>query len=295
VKRVAILGATGTLGQELIRQILKSHPTTEIVGISRCELKQKETLSRFKFAKNIRMHLGDIRDEDRILRLMKGCDTVFHVAALKHIDTMEDNPEESVKTNIIGTIHACNAAERAGVNHFVFSSTDKAVDPINVYGMCKGISERIVFCRNEEHAKTKFRVYRWGNVLFSRGSALHYFAEAIRSGEPVKLTHPEMTRFWIRIEDAVSYMLSTYETGYSNRPMIPEMKASSVEDVIASVARIVRRQTSVTITGPRSGEKLHEVLLSKHEQEGGLASNTAPKYTESELDDLLRPFIEVTH
>jgi UDP-N-acetylglucosamine 4,6-dehydratase len=268
VKRVAILGATGTLGQELIRQILQSHPGTEIVGISRCELKQKETHSRFKFAKNIRMHLGDIRDEDRILRLMKGCDTVFHVAALKHIDTMEDNPEESVKTNIIGTIHACNAAERAGVNHFVFSSTDKAVDPINVYGMCKGISERIVFCRNEEHAKTKFRVYR---------------------------THPEMTRFWIRIEDAVSYMLSTYETGYSNRPMIPEMKASSVEDVIASVARIVRRQTSVTITGPRSGEKLHEVLLSKHEQEGGLASNTAPKYTESELDELLRPFIEVTH
>ncbi len=292
MSRIAILGATGTLGQELTRQILDQQPSDSIIGISRCELKQKESHAVFDRSPRVKYLLGDIRDEPQITRLLAGCETVFHVAALKHIDTIEDNPEESVKTNVLGTINACNAAERAGVKYFVFSSTDKAVDPVNVYGMCKGISERIVLSRNESQTQTAFRVYRWGNVLGSRGSAIHTFINSLIDRNEVGITHPYMTRFWIRIEDAVKFMLTSYKTGLANQPMIPEMKGASVERVITQIAGLLNRRYALKVIGLRKGEKVHEALQSLHHNDGGVFSNSSTQFSDRELYELLLPFVQ---
>lgn len=264
---ILIVGGTGTLGRELIRQL----PDKRIRVLSRCELKQKDLLAEFPHVECV---LGDIRGS--LDRAMEGVEYVFHVAALKHVDTLEANAEESVRTNILGTMNVCEAAKRAGVKRLVFSSTDKAVCPINVYGMSKGISERIVL----NHGYT---VYRWGNIVGSRGSALHYFINAIRKDETINVTHPDMSRFWMKIEDAVAFMLDTYQEEPGVR--IPAMKAAPVLAIINALAFLMGKEATLRISGLRPGEKIHESLT--HE----VHSNTAAQYTFEELTTLLKPFV----
>lgn len=266
-----VIGGTGTLGREIIRQL---GPDQRVRIFSRCELKQKELKAEFP---HIECVLGDIRGDRSLERAMRGVYTVFHVAALKHVDILEANPEESVKTNVLGTMNVCEAAVAANVGHLLFSSTDKAVSPINVYGMCKGISERIVL----NHG---YSVYRWGNVLGSRGSAIQYFVDAIRSDKTLNLTDYDMSRFWIRIEDAVAFMLNSDGAKRINLP--PNMKAASVVRVVATIGHLLGRTPRVKITGLRPGEKIHESLSRD------LHSNTAAQYSETELSDLLAPFCQ---
>jgi UDP-N-acetylglucosamine 4,6-dehydratase/5-epimerase len=266
---ILIIGATGTLGQELISQL----GNKRIRAFSRCELKQKQLKEKFP---HVQCYLGDIRDKDALNRAMKGVETVFHVAALKHIDVLEENPEESVKTNILGTINVCDIAEKNGVKRVVFSSTDKAVSPINVYGMSKGISEKIMLDRGHV-------VYRWGNITGSRGSAIHYFVNAIKNDLPVNLTHPDMSRFWIRIEDAVKFVLETYENTTASI-LIPPMKAAPVIDVINAIGNVLGKVPNIRITDLRRGEKIHESILE------GLSSKDSSQYTPQELVELMRPY-----
>jgi UDP-N-acetylglucosamine 4,6-dehydratase/5-epimerase len=244
--KAVIVGGTGTLGHELIRQLYNS--CSSIVSVSRCELKQKELKDEFPKVVTV---LGDIRDKQSLLKPFKNADVVFHVAALKHIEVMEENPEECIKTNVIGTLNVCDAAEEAGVKRVVFSSTDKAVLPINIYGMAKAVSEKIMLSRGHI-------VYRWGNVANSRGAATHYFKRAIENNEPVNLTHPDMTRFWIRIEDAVKFMIDTYKT--ASGIMIPNIR----------------------ITDLRPGEKLHESILPD------VTSKNSAKYSMMELVEIFK-------
>jgi len=270
--KIAVLGATGTLGAELIRQLLINYPKAEIIAFSRCELKQKELANRFP---SIKCVIGDIRDRDSLRSALVGVLLVYHVAALKHIEIMEQNPEESVKTNILGTINVCSVAKELGIKNVLFSSTDKAVNPINVYGMCKGISEKIML-------NNGFIVFRWGNVLGSRGSALHYFIEQIKNHRPVNITDMQMTRFWITIENAVEFMLSVPFS--SSRVYIPEMKAAKVTGIIRAIGNIYNKTPTLTETWLRPGEKIHESISAD------LNSKNAPQFTSKELIEILRPY-----
>lgn len=271
--KALILGGTGTLGKELTRQLTDRGYSVSV--FSRCELKQKEMASYFT-GKDVSFRIGDIRDREALSAAMKGIDVVFHCAALKHVDTLEFNPEEGVKTNVIGTMNVADAAVSQGVRYVAFSSTDKAVSPVNAYGMGKALSEKIILNRNRTQNTTLFSVFRWGNVVNSRGSVIPQFAYAISNGRRVKITHPEMTRFWISIESAVCFMIDKYRS--ADGVMIPPMKAAPVLQVVSAIiAHMKAADTGVEFVGMRPGEKIHEEI------ELGRSSHSAEQYTHEEL------------
>lgn len=277
--KVVVLGGTGTLGRALTERLLED-PGNEVVCFSRCELKQKQMEADFRRNPRLSFKVGDIRDARGLARALRGVDAVFACAALKHVDTLEANPEESVKTNILGTINIADACEQGGVKYCAFSSTDKAVEPINVYGMSKGISERILLARNG--GQTRFSVFRWGNVLFSRGAALHKFFETLEKERTAYVTDLEMTRFWIRIEDAISFMLANYQTAQGVQ--IPPIKAAPVTDIIRAIAEVLGIGAdgyAIRVIGVRPGEKLHETL------DVGMRSDAWVRFGDGELTNLI--------
>lgn len=287
--KALIIGGTGTLGRGLAREILRRDPRNSVVVMSRCELKQKEMSREFSEPRRLSFLLGDIRDGGVVDScLVNGSyDVVFLTAALKHVDVLEENPEESIKTNVLGTLNVADAAVRAGVPRVVFSSTDKAVDPINVYGMCKGIAEKVLLRRNETQERTRFLVYRWGNVVGSRGSVLQSFADTLAREGKAYITALDMTRFWIRIDDAIRFMLDTYQAAICHEVLIPEIKAASVLEIVDAVARHLDvREYEPCITGVRRGEKLHEALKSGHSA-GPMSSQDWPRYSAGELDEMV--------
>lgn len=193
------------------------------------------------------------------------------------------NPEESVKTNVLGTINIADAAIAAGVKHVIFSSTDKAVAPINAYGMSKGIAEKILFRRNQTQSTTRFSVYRWGNVCSSRGSVIPTFVSALKRGDEVPITDMRMSRFWIRIEDAVNYMLDTYTIASAHAPMIPPIKAAPVTEVVRALGDIIGVLPRTKKIPIRPGEKLHESLTPDFSSD-----DPAYQFTHPELCNFLR-------
>lgn len=278
-----VIGGTGTLGSAVIAK-LYSNPDIELTCLSRDELKQQQLKARFP---RVRFMVGDIRDRDRVAEAMNGVETAYLVAALKHVDVLEDNVGEAIKTNVLGVINVAEAAVQAGVRHVVFSSTDKAVLPINTYGMTKGISERYLLSLNRRQDATKFSVFRWGNVAGSRGSVINTFAESLKAGNGVRITDSRMTRFWIHIDDAVEYLLSTYRSAAGDRAMIPPMRAALVTDIAAVMAKILGvKQPGVVVTGLRAGEKIHECLESSHNH--CVRSDTAEQFSKKDLEVLLR-------
>jgi UDP-N-acetylglucosamine 4,6-dehydratase/5-epimerase len=251
--RYLILGATGTLGRATIKALLKDDSASAITCLSRDELKQVELKKEFPDVR-IECVIGDIRDRQSIEEHFDGVDVVFHFAALKRIPEMESHPLESLKTNVLGTINAAECAIRTRVKQFIFSSTDKACRPINTYGASKFLSEQILFNYNKK-GTTNFSIYRWGNVFGSRGSVIHDFKKSLEERGEVSLTHPDMTRFWIKIDDAVKFMLSTYpEIRFS--PKVPQMKSAPVIDLARVIAG--EKAHSVNLIGLRPGEKIHE-------------------------------------
>lgn len=284
MNRVIIFGGTGTLGSELVAQLYPMQ--NRITVFSRDELKQQEMKKYFPKIKYI---IGDIRDKNSVERAMGGHDTVFHVAAMKHVDVIEENAYEAIQTNIHGSLNISHAALLAGVKNVIFSSTDKAVLPINIYGHTKAIIERFYLTANEQ-CGTNFRVFRWGNVLGSRGSVVHSFVKTLEKEAKVYLTHPDMTRFWIHIEDAVQFMItSTDRAFFPNRVLYPEMKAASVQRIAEMIAHIKGIKHEIVITSPRKGEKIHECLESNHEF--CIRSDTAPQFTNDELEVMLKRVI----
>lgn len=292
--RVTILGGTGTLGQALVARLLNESPNIQISILSRDEHKQANMRKRFP---TLSYHLGDIRDPRTYFGLFEKRDAVFHVAALKHVDLLEQSPFESVKTNIIATESLARHACAARVPNFIFSSTDKAVDPINVYGYSKAISEKILFNLNSQQNSTHFSVYRWGNVVGSQGSVIPHFAKTLREDGVAHITHPEMTRFWLKIEDAVEYMIQTYAKSSRSEAMVPLalMKAAPVQHVIQAIAEILGIKTfTILNTGMRPGEKIHEVMSSQHSNLQ-IASNTVDRYSKQELIELIYPILKAVY
>jgi UDP-N-acetylglucosamine 4,6-dehydratase/5-epimerase len=283
VDKVLILGATGTLGRAMIKELLENGSAREIRCVSRDELKLSELKKEFNDIR-IKTFIGDIRDKTSIAPQFRGVDTVFHFAALKRIPEMEAQPVECLKTNVLGTLNAAELARDYGIKDFIFSSTDKAALPINAYGKAKGLSEDILFSMNG--GATNFSVYRWGNIVSSRGAVTHAFSEAAVKGEPAKITDPEMTRFWIKIESAVKFILSSYAIP-SNEPKIPKMKAARVVRVLEAICKIKGASVNYVITGIRPGEKLHENIVFERDKAQQPSSFTSPWYTDDELVELL--------
>lgn len=291
-KAITILGGTGTLGQALIKEISTAWPKTHLTVVSRDEHKQAAMKKRFP---KVEYRIGDIRDAGSVTRSFENRDVVFNVAALKHVDIAEENPLESIHTNVEAAALMADLAQIHGVKHFVFSSTDKAVDPINTYGYCKAVAEKVLFNLNQFQKRTKFSVYRWGNVLGSQGSAIPYFAKTLREEGRAYVTHQDMTRFWIPIEWAVRYMLRTLDDAKPFEAMVPpNMKSAKVLDIVRAVAEVVGvKDYGLIFTGIRPGEKIHETLFSQH-SDSYLTSFTADRYTHEELVNMLAPLLDVS-
>jgi len=245
---IVIFGGTGTLGNALARQFEKSKD--EVCIISRCELKQKQMQKLFPGFKYI---VGDVRDHH--WKTMVKPKIVYNLAAMKHVDTAEYNVEFCYDVNTNGTINTCNWAIENGAK-YIFSSTDKAVLPINAYGASKMMAEKYVLSKGGS-------VMRWGNVLGSRGSVLHSFKETLEKENAVYITDTDMTRFWIHIDDAAKFMI---KRSLIKGIHIPEMGAAKVVEVAGAMAAYMGVGVfDLVETGIRPGEKIHEVLESNHD------------------------------
>jgi FlaA1/EpsC-like NDP-sugar epimerase len=257
-KTVLITGGTGSFGKTMTRVLLDT-TVDEIRIMSRHEDLQVQM--RREFTDNrVKFFIGDIRDYERCLEVTKRVDIIFHAAALKQITEIERHPMEAVKTNILGTWNIKKAAIENNVEHVVGISTDKAVKPINVYGMTKALDERILL-NSEINSDTKFSVVRYGNVVGSRGSVIPYWHELAKNGKDLPLTDERMTRFWITLKEAIELVF--FSLKYSGRIIVRNCKAFSLRDL----AQIYRDKFKVNIkvVGIRLGEKLHECLLSDYE------------------------------
>jgi UDP-glucose 4-epimerase len=287
LKHVLILGGTGTLGTALLDYFKEHQKHLKVTVASRSEHKQAELK---KIYPHVKFSLCDIRESEDVMRLCHRMDVVIHVAALKHVDILEENPLDSIKTNILGTINVQNACIANDVPYCLFSSSDKAVDPVNVYGASKFISERLLLNANDRQNSTKFNVFRWGNVVGSQGSAIPYFIKAIIDGNDVTVTDPNMSRFWIKIDDAAKFMWDNFKNS-SNSVLIPQgMKAATVLRVIDYLGILIGKPVKKRLLGIRAGEKISEALMSSHSR-FPLDSAKSDQYSDSELLELLRPTV----
>ena len=263
-KVILITGGTGSFGKKLTETLLERCRPKKIIIFSRDEYKQSEMAKLFpKKMYPIRFFLGDIRDRSRLARAFSGVDYVVHAAALKQVPALEYNPTEAVKTNVIGADNIVDAAIDAGVKKVVALSTDKAVNPINLYGATKLVAEKIFIAANAYSGEEiVFSVVRYGNVMGSRGSVIPFFLDLKRRGvKKFPITDERMTRFWITLEEAVDLVikvLAEAEGGEIFVPKIPSMK-------ITDLAKAVDPNCEIQVTGIRPGEKLHETLISKDE------------------------------
>ena len=259
-KSVLITGGSGSLGKALVRQLLNETDVRRIAIYSRDELKQFHMRSEFEDDSRLRWFIGDIRDKDRLVRAMHGVDYVVHAAALKQVDTGEYNPMEFIKTNVLGSQNVIEASIDAGVRKVVALSTDKASSPINLYGATKLTADKLFVAANNysQSYGTSFCVVRYGNVMGSRGSVIPFFQNLAAEGKPLPITDIRMTRFWISIEDAVKFVLDSFELmqgGELYVPRIPSMK-------IIDLAKAVSQDSVIVEIGIRPGEKLHEEMIS---------------------------------
>lgn len=284
--RYLIIGGTGSLGKATIKALYRQNPQSDITVMSRDELKQKNLLAKYS---SLKFAIGDVRDERSVLSVIDGYDTVFHFAAMKHVDTCEQNLYECHQINLQGTINVVNAIIKSKPQYAVFCSTDKAVLPINAYGYCKAFSEKYWLSKNSAD-KTIFSAFRWGNICHSRGSVLHLFADTLKNHKMVNITDQRMTRFWTHIDDVVEFMLAGYKSGHPEI-MIPEMKAASVIRMAEAVAHVIGvKEYKVNIKGIRDGEKLHECLYTSHTR--CLNSDDAPQFEFDELCNLVARGLE---
>jgi UDP-N-acetylglucosamine 4,6-dehydratase len=268
MKSLLITGATGTFGRALIGSG-EIGSLDRVVAYSRDEQKQEEMARDFRGQSNLRFMLGDVRDIDRLTMAMRGIDTVVHAAALKIVPKCEYDPIEAVATNIGGAENVIRAAIAAGVSKVIALSTDKAVAPINLYGATKLTAERLFIAANHLSGSpgnpdaTRFSVVRYGNVAGSRGSVIPLFKKLIAEGQPLPITHPEMTRFWITIDQAVSFVVQSLADMHGGEVFIPRMPSFKIVDL----AEAIDPKSSVRwpIVGMRTGEKLHECLITPHD------------------------------
>ncbi len=265
-KTILITGGTGYLGRSLVTEILKKGPHSVRV-FSRDEVKHHHLQELFKHNNKIRHLLGDIRDRERLIRATRQADIVIHAAALKRLDLLEYNVEESIKTNIIGTLNVVDACLHNRVQKAVFISSDKACAPVNTYGACKFVSERIFSESNYSKGdiKTVFTTVRYGNVLESTGSVIPFFTEKIMQGESIPLTDSRMTRFIISPKQAVNLIFDALRYGVGGEVFIPKLPSFKVTDLIEILTERYQANSKIKKIGLRPGEKIHELMINSAE------------------------------
>lgn len=259
-----ITGGTGSLGQSLARELLRSFDVRRIVIFSRDELKQYEMQQSFSPSelKRLRFFIGDVRDVARLEMAMREIDYVVHAAALKHVTAAEYNPFECVRTNINGAENVVTAALRTRVKKVIALSTDKACNPVNLYGATKLASDKIFVAANSLAGSqpTRFAVVRYGNVVSSRGSVIPYFRKLIAEGaDHLPITDERMTRFWITLPQGVAFVLSSLAMMRGAEIFVPKIPSTRITDL----AKALAPDLPVRIIGIRPGEKLHEVMISE--------------------------------
>lgn len=261
---VLITGGTGSFGSRVARHLMDKSPA-QIRIFSRDEKKQWEMQRRFP---DFRYMLGDVRDPSRLTAAMEGVDFVFHAAALKQVGSCERYPFEAVQTNIIGSNQVCSAAKAAGVKAFVALSTDKSVKPVNAMGISKAMMEKIVCSQNQFGGDTVFCCVRYGNVMGSRGSVIPLFKDQLEHNLPLTITVPEMTRFLMTLDQSVDLVFHAMTQAKGGEVFVRKAPASTVQDLAETMRiRAGKPDHPIEITGIRSGEKLHEILVNEYEMQ----------------------------
>ncbi|MEN6482687.1 MAG: UDP-N-acetylglucosamine 4,6-dehydratase (inverting) [Anaerolineaceae bacterium] len=261
-KVILVTGGTGSFGKKIIRIMLDEYHPEKMIVFSRDELKQHEMRVAGYDAPNLRYFIGDVRDQDRLRRAFNGVDIVVHAAALKQVPACEYNPMEAIKTNILGSSNVIDAALDAGVSKVIALSTDKAVNPVNLYGATKLAAEKL-FVQSNAYAggmATRFSCVRYGNVVGSRGSVVPVFLKQRENGV-VTLTDDRMTRFWISLDQGVRFVIRCIEQMRGGEVFVPKIPSMTVVDL----AKTIAPNAKINVTGIRPGEKLHEVLISDDE------------------------------
>jgi UDP-N-acetylglucosamine 4,6-dehydratase/5-epimerase len=257
-RSILVTGGTGSFGQAFVRQLFSDHQPARVVVYSRDELKQfemRQTLNQ----PQIRYFIGDVRDRDRLERALQGIDVVVHAAALKQVPAAEYNPIECIKTNVIGSENVINASINQGVKKVIALSTDKAVNPVNLYGATKLCADKLFVAANHlSPSGTRFSVVRYGNVIGSRGSVIPFFKSMSKKGR-LPLTDKRMTRFWIRIEDGVRFVDRCIELMRGGEIFVPKIPSMKIVDLATALCPNCEHE----IVGIRPGEKLHELLIAR--------------------------------
>ncbi len=257
-KSILVTGGTGSFGRQFVRTVLERHRPRRVVVYSRDELKQFEMSQNFDAA-SMRYFIGDVRDRDRLTQALNGVDIVVHAAALKQVPAAEYNPMECVKTNIHGAENVIHAALANEVDKVIALSTDKAANPINLYGATKLVSDKLFVAANNLAGghRTRFSVVRYGNVVGSRGSVVPHFLRQIACGsDHLPITDPKMTRFWITLKQGVDFVLRNFERMQGGEIFVPKIPSVRIVDLASALAPGLRHK----IVGIRPGEKLHEVM-----------------------------------
>lgn len=325
-KSILVTGGTGSFGKQFIRTVLADHKPRRVVVFSRDELKQYEMaqLPEFRDRPELRFFIGDVRDAARLRRAFDGVDLVVHAAALKQVPACEYNPFEAIKTNVHGAQNIIDAAIDEGVHRVVALSTDKACNPINLYGATKLCSDKLFIAGNAYvgDKPTRFAVVRYGNVVGSRGSVVPFFIRQRATGR-LPITHMDMTRFWITLDQGVQFVIDSFERMHGGELFVPKIPSMRIPDL----ARAIGPDCELDEIGIRPGEKLHEVMISEDDarhtvehdeyyailpefswwKKGAGGGKPAPlnfRYssenndqwlTEDQLRDIVRPFEEAAH
>lgn len=263
-KTLLLSGGTGSFGNAVLRRLLDSD-LREIRILSRDEKKQDDMRKHYRNPK-LKFYIGDVRDYQSLLNVVRGVDFVFHAAALKQVPSCEFHPLEAVKTNVLGTENILEAAITLGVNRVVVLSTDKAVYPINAMGISKAMMEKVAVAKSRNTNGTVINVTRYGNVMCSRGSVIPLFTSQIRAGQPITITDPAMTRFMMTLDDAVDLVLYAFEHGKPGEIFVQKAPAATIETLANALTSLLGKpEHELRIIGTRHGEKLYEALLSREE------------------------------
>lgn len=261
-KVVLVTGATGSFGKAFIETILKLNPK-QIRAFSRDEAVQAELKQQFNDPRILWL-IGDIRDYERLCLALEDVDICIHAAALKRIEVCESDPQECIKTNVTGSVNVINACLKLNVSHAILISTDKAAEPINLYGASKMVAEKCWIRANTYRGAnhpTKFSVVRYGNVIGSRGSVVPIFKKQAQEDGVIRITHPDMTRFFITLQQAVSLVQIAIEYSQGGEIYLPALRSATITDI----AKAVDHKARIVYTSPVAGEKMHEQLLNRAE------------------------------
>ena len=264
-KILLITGGTGSFGNAVLNRFLHTD-IKEIRIFSRDEKKQHDMRVTFNNSK-VKFYIGDVRIYDSISIAMRGVDYVFHAAALKQVPSCEFFPMEATRTNVVGTNNVINSAIANDVKNVICLSTDKAAYPINAMGISKALMEKVAIAssRNIEKGATKICITRYGNVMASRGSVIPFFIEQIKSGNPITVTDPKMTRYLMSLDEAVDLVIFAFKNGQQGDLFVQKSPASTIGDLAAAVKELFNANNPINVIGTRHGEKLYETLCTREE------------------------------